>query len=110
MVTPVRGMIASTGSTPNRERMVSYLATVAEEVHQLAALLHASGDEIAQASREVALAPADHLGPPAVDAAAEELAGGVSAGLGRVALAVGDVENLLHRLAAGTADAAPEAR
>lgn len=89
---------------------MSYLATLAEEVHQLGALLHASGDEIAQASREVALAPADHLGSPAVDAAAEELADGVSASLGRVALALGDVEDLLHRLAAGTADSATDRR
>jgi hypothetical protein len=90
--------------------MVSYLATLAEEVHQLGMLLRASGEEIAQASREVGLSPAEHIGPPAVDTAAEELVGRASANLGRVALAIGDVEQLLHRLAAGTADSASEQR
>lgn len=89
---------------------MTYLAMLSDELHQLGGLLRASGEEIAQASREVALAPADHLGPLPVDAAGSDLVGGTSASLGRIAVAVGDVEDLLHRLAAGTADAAAESR
>lgn len=103
-------IVSTTGPTANRELPVSYLAMLSDELHQLGGLLRASGEEIAQASREIALAPADHVGPPAVDAASDELAGGASASLGRIAVAVADVEDLLHRLAAESADAATGSR
>lgn len=89
---------------------MTYLAMLSDELHQLGGLLRAAGDGVAQASREVALAPTDHLGPLSVDAAGSDLVGGASASLGRIAVAVGDVEDLLQRLAAGTADAASESR
>ncbi|MGH3383342.1 MAG: hypothetical protein ACRDO1_02055 [Nocardioidaceae bacterium] len=84
---------------------MTYLALLADELQQLAGLLRASGDDVAQASREVFLAPADRLGTPAVDAAGDELVGTASTSLGRLAVAVDDVEQLLGRLAAASGDA-----
>lgn len=103
-------ILCTAGAEREQGAQVTYLAMLADELHQLGGVLRAAGEDIAEASRGVAHAPVDHVGPPAVDAAAGELVGGTSAGLGRAAVAVGDVDDLLHRVAADAGAAASEPR